>query len=472
MTYGADAGHVSAAGDTLRDAINEQGNLRKSSMRNLLSSLAGMLLAVSASAQIPEGLLRPWSEVEAVMEAPGTLRYDSSFQSYWLTRDGRFAVGPVATEEEDTADRPASLGTWSEQGAWLTLRQRYLAYPSDAALAQARKKLEDYRAELEANADTPEKQAELAEQFAAWEEMAERQQEEPVAGMRLLRVPYAGGELLVPEWSVKFVASRWDGKGPLELTPAAWRLPPGQVTEDPDGLPTFEIHNPLSAGLPVELAGLLRRDAIQGSVVEVLDTPETLKWESHAATVRVKLDRGANHGLYQDMDLYGLPPDEDFFAQVKELEGEEAVALVHVSRFSATDVPDLPVRGLRFTTRRQTGTGCHIDTSAAVRGKVLAVATPPKGVAWDKDGFAFVEMTIDQGSRHGLLAGDRFGAEIDEVDGEGRVQRIEPERAVVLWRVQRYDEDEGIHWPAVGDALVTPAWQRAADDTFGSEAGE
>jgi hypothetical protein len=442
-------------------------------MRKFLSGVMGVLLAASASAQIAEEDLRPWSEVEAVLEAPGTLKFDSTYQTFWLARDGRLVVRSTQLDAEAAATEPAALGVWRGDGAWVTLMNRYTAYPSAAALAQARKDWDDYRAKMEAEADTEEEQAELAELLAESEEEAPQiEEEEPEAptGLRLLRVPHAGGELLVAEWSLKSLAASWDGQGPLELMPMAWSLPAGRAPDMTDGFPKFEVANPLSAGLPIELAGLLRRDAIQGSVVEVLDTPETLKWDSHDATVRVKLDRGTHHGLYKDMDLYGLPPDEGFFAQVVELTGEEGVAELHVSRFSPADAPELPARGLRFTTRREAGTGCHVDTSAAVRGKVLALAAPPKAAAWDEDGFAFVELTIDQGSRHGLMAGDAFGAEIDEVRGEGRVQRVEAERATVLWRVQRYGEDDEIRWPSVGDALVTPAWQREAWDAFGSDA--
>lgn len=442
-------------------------------MRKLLWGVSGVLMAASASAQMDESMLRPWSDVESVLEAPGTLKFENAYQAYWMARDGRLVTRSARPGDDG---EPAALGTWQGDGAWLTLKQGHVAYPSDAALAQARKEWEDYRAEFEANAQTEEAQAEFlieedtqagAEEEA--EEAADEGDSEP-SGMRLLRIPHAGGELLVAEWSLKSLAASWDGSGPLKVMPMAWRLPPGRAPDATEDFPTFEIAHPLSAGLPIELAGLLRRDAIQGSVIEVLDTPEMLKWESHEATVRVKLDRGSNHGLYQDMDLYGLPPDEGFFAQVVELKGEEGVAELHVSRFSAADAPELPSRGLRFTTRREAGTGCHVDTSAAVRGKVLALATPPKAAAWDEDGFAFIELAIDQGSRHGLMAGDDFGAEIDDVRGEGRVERVEPDRATVLWRAQRYDEDDEIRWPAVGDALVTPAWQREAWDAFGSDA--
>jgi hypothetical protein len=442
-------------------------------MRKLLSALLGLGLATSASAQLVEDQLRPWSEVEAVLEAPGTLKFDSAYQTYWLARDGRLVTRMPVEDEEDAQMLPASLGTWRSDGAWLTIENRHLAYPSEAALAQARKEWDDYRAQMEAQADTAEEQAELAEVLAESEAEATDEASEDEAssgGMRLLRVPYAGGELLLGEWSLKSIAAGWDGQGPLTLMPVAWRVPAAALPEPDDEFPTFGIENPLAAGLPIELAALLRRDAIQGSVVEVLDTPETLKWSAHQASVRLKLDRGSHHGLYEDMDLYGLPPDEGFFAQVSEVKGEEAIARIHVSRFSAADTPELPTRGLRFTTRREAGTGCHVDTSAAVRGKVLSVASAPKQAVWDKDGFAFVAMTIDQGARHGLMAGDTLGAELDDIDGAGRVEKAEAERATVLWRVQRYGEDDEIRWPAAGDALVTPAWQREAWDAFGSDA--
>jgi hypothetical protein len=443
---------------------------------SLIGMIAAMLLSTHAVAQIDEARLRPWSEVESVLQAPGTMKYDGAYQDYWLSADGRLVARSSfgeGGEEAAEQDRPAGLGTWRGEGAWISFAPEFVAYPSEAALAKARQEWDDYLAELEAAADTEEKKARLAEMLAGRHEQAEPDgtaADEAMPSIRMLRVPYRGGELLVPEMALKMIALGWDGEEPLSLMPVAWRLPAGVTPPDEDGYPEFEIANPLSAGLPIELAGLLRRDVIEGSVVEVLDTPETLEWKRHATSVRVKLDRGANHGLYTDMDIYGLPPDEGFFAQVVEVKGEEAVATVSLSRFAPGDAVELPARGLRFATRRATGVGCHVDTSAALRAKVLAAATPAADAAWDADGFAFAEMTIDQGRRHGLLAGDRFSAEAEEIDGEGRVARVEAERAVVLWRVQRYDERQDVRWPVAGDALVTPAWQREAWDAFGSDA--
>ena len=432
----------------------------------------------SAAVEIPH--LRPWSDVQAIVDSvdgarpqAGAMKFEGQGQAYYLARDGRMAL---LTELDarmleqmrahdpdfDPASMPAMLGTWESGGAWLTLKPTDAAFQDETARAAA---VERMMAEYEA-----ETEEELAQFIAALEESdgeAGEASDEP-DGTRFLRVPFRSGEVLLAEMSLKWIAKAWDGQGPLSLMATAWRLPEAEMTRDADGDPEFEIANPLSAGLPQELAGLLRRDTIEGRVVEVLETPDTLKWNHHSATVRVRLDRGANHGMYKGMDVYGLPPDEGFFAAVTELKGESSIAELHVSRFSPNHLPPLPTVGLRVATRRAKGVGCAVDTSAAVRAKVLSVALAKERLAWDDEGFAWVAMSIDQGARHGLAAGDKLQGEIDELDGEGLVTAVQPERAEVLWRVQRYSEDQPVRLPAVGEALVTNAWKRAEWDTFGS----
>lgn len=45
---------------------------------------------------------------------------------------------------------------------------------------------------------------------------------------------------------------------------------------------------------------------------------------------------------------------------------------------------------------------------------------------------------------------------------------MEAERATVLWRVPRYGEEQEMHLPAVGEALVMAPWKRVNCETFGS----
>ena len=451
-------------------------------------ALAWVATAGASSPFIGAETTRPWSEVQAVVDSvdgarplAGAMKFEGQGQMYYLAPGGRLAMISQLDDslletmrehdpEFDPETIPAMLGTWETSGAWLTVKTTGMAFRSDAARDAAMKRMmgefetdsdeefEDVGAELEESAAKTDVEAE-AEAEAAEQEMP---------GMRLLRVPYRRGELLLAEMSLMWTAKAWDGQGPLRVTPVAWRLPAEDLARDADGDPEFEIANPLSANLPVELSGLLRRDAIEGRIVEVLDAPDALEWKQHAATVRVRLDRGANHGMYEGMDVYGLPPDEGFFAAVTELKGETSVAELHVSRFSPKHLPPMPTAGLRVTTRRAKGVGCAVDTSAAVRAKVLAVAQAKASLAWDDEGFAWVAMTVDQGTRHGLAAGDKLQGEIDELDGEGLVTAVEPERAEVLWRLQRYDEEQPVRLPAVGEALVTLAWKRAEWDTFGS----
>lgn len=438
-------------------------------MRTIWTGLLGLLLATPVAAQLFEQRVRPWSEVESIQSAPGTLEYTGENYRTWLSRDGRmtttFELPPKRAAS--LPPQPAVLGTWRAQGAWLEVSGTHMAYRTPAEFEQAKEAWKAQLVEAAAAAGSDEERKYYESFLDGTAEVPDEAQAAEHATQRYLRVPHAGGDLLLSEWSVEYTAKRWDGKGPLKVRPEAWRA--GMAPDAKSG--AFEIAHPLSAGLPIELAGLLRRDTIHGSVVEVLDTADTLEWKFNYATVRVKLDRGANHGLYEKMDLYGLPPDEAFFAQVGKLEPESAVAEISVTRFAPGDPVALPVRGLRFATRRDAPEACGVDTSVALRGKVLALA-PLAGNAKVVDYHSYRELDIDLGKQHGLMVGDRFTAEADGLEGEGRVERMQGDRATVLWRVMRADEDDAVRWPAPGDALVTPAWKRAAEDTFGSPADE
>jgi hypothetical protein len=265
-------------------------------------------------------------------------------------------------------------------------------------------------------------------------------------------------------------AAGWKGEGPLSIWPEAWRIPGLAAPKDGEfESPDVSIEDPLHSNLPWELARLLRRDAIEARVSEAQTDPAALQWSHHRAKQRLTLDRGERHGLYVGMDVYGLPPDERIFAQIVEVQPDQAIAEFSIERFAPGDPVELVGPGARVSTRRDATQGCGIDTSVAVRAKVIGVKTA-EPLQYDAEGYAWVQFEIDQGSAHGLALNDTLDAEGHEIQGDGRVRAIQPDRATVLWRVQRWDEDSEPTLPTVGAALVTPAWRRAEWDTFGNVA--
>ncbi len=412
--------------------------------------------------------MRPWSEAEAVIEqvrgpkASG-LTYQSPGGEFLFAPDGRAAM-LLDPEFAPAPMRVASLGRYRRDGNWLLLKieggAADLASLSDAALAEYAEGMGLEAAEIEAMLAAPATDAKAP--------VAAIEADDPEA-MKLLVVPFGSGDLLVDSDALLMAAKGWDGDGPLELYATAWRVPANELpASDDDSFRTFSLLDPFSSKHPVELTSLLRRDAIEARVVEVLDTNETLKWSHQRAEVKLLLDRGANHGLYVGMDAYGLPPDEAVFAQITEVKPETAIATYGISRFSPKDAVALPTVGLRVATRREGSTSCHLDTSAALRAKVIGVGQPRERLFWDAEGYTWFELTIDQGSAHGLMVGDDFSGDADELDGEGKVIAVQPDRATVLWRMQRYDEEQELQFPVLDTALVTPAWKRAEWDTFGA----
>jgi hypothetical protein len=97
---------------------------------------------------------------------------------------------------------------------------------------------------------------------------------------------------------------------------------------------------------------------------------------------------------------------------------------------------------------------------------VRAVSPAAAALPWDDEGFAWIELTLDQGRSHGLIVGASFDTVDDSVTGEGRVLAVTSDQSTLLWRLQRYGEDMEVSSPVAGTALVTPAWRRAASDTF------
>ena len=440
-------------------------------------SVVGLLMTSAAwasmGAPFPDQM-RPWSEVLEIQQRAETARvapYDSMMGQWFLAPEGRFAAVNPASERN--ASGSAMLGRYTMNGAWLELRFEAASIDMDSLTPEQREQYEAWQeaAQVEqAAAEGEEAAAEaLAEASALSAEEREAQAAaeqamEEASRQRLLRVPYRGGELLVPDSAVTMAANYWKGEGPLKLMAMAWRIPGWQ--RDPDDY-TFEfsIDDPMNANLPHELARLLRPEAIEARVTEVKESLQELVWRHQSAEVHLRLDRGERHGLYPEMNVYGLPPDDDVYGSIAEVHPDYAIAKIRLERFSPRDAVTLPNVGLRFTTRSAKSGACSLDYSAAVRATVLTAA--PGELDWDEEGFAFFEASLDQGRAHGLSVGDTLYAEDDEIDGEGRVIRAESERSVVLWRLMRYSESQEITPPRRESKLVTPAWRRAERDVFG-----
>jgi hypothetical protein len=446
-------------------------------------SLAAVVPSVAANSiaapmfAIPEQ--REWSEVEEIQAlatkaaaVSGVGRYQAFGSAFFFAPDGRIAM-VMDGEGKDAEASSSMLGTHRRDGNWLEVRTDGIAINIDALSPEEKAEYDELNRMADDVSEAPAAADEVGASLLAEgtaEDVAPDASDDEVAYdvRRLLFIPYRGGELLLDAPSVRRVAASWSGDGPLLIRALAWRLPEAETPAE--AYPEFSIDDPLAAPLPHELRSLLRRDSIETRMVEVVNPADALKWRGAYSEITMRLDRGSDHGLYPEMDLFGLPPDERIFARVTEVEKEHAIATFSIERFAPDEAVTLPTPGMRLTTRReqQGSTGCAIDTSVALRGKVVRSTPPLEEATWDEYGYAFVTLTLDQGSADGVMAGDRFNAERDELDGEGRVRGVSAHESQVTWRLQRYDAEQPIKAPLPGDTLVTPAWQRAAEDAFGA----
>lgn len=231
----------------------------------------------------------------------------------------------------------------------------------------------------------------------------------------------------------------------------------------------FTIADPLDAGLPAELTDLLIPGIVRARVLEVLTPADAIAWKSHRGEVRVRIDRGADARLFVGQVLNGTPPDEHIGARLVEVGEDTAIATIDIERFAPGDFPQMPRPGIVLANRLQDPIGCPLPVGVALAATVTDVPDGADELAWDEDGFAFFELVIDRGARHGLAPGDRleYDPEDDWCACQGRVQSVESQHATVLFRVQRFHPDHEVAIPGKGDELVTPAW-RSSYNTFDS----
>ncbi len=456
--------------------------------------------AVEAMRQVWDWTSRDWPKVEEAIAAAQTAAPQQRAGVYpgrrgilYLAADGRAALvserGTSADEapggEAETPLRFATLAQWRDVGDGIELFG-----PSDTQEPRDQFPKADIE-EFQTMLDTVYPGLSLEEFVAQFKHeyqdahrygrvSSDAVNGEPAARrawMRLLAVEDAGGVLLLDRDWLLPQAQRWDGQGALKLQPEFWRAagPESALASMDSESPDYALADPLHPDVPQALRGLLRPETIRARVLGRVDPEAPIPWESHRAQVQLRLDRGSEDGLIEGMALYGVAPDERWFAEVKRLDAHEAVATIYVSRFAPDDEVKLPAQGMTFTSRREGSGGdsmaCDLDTSAPVRAAITAVIAPEGGPEFDADGYAYIELELDQGSAEGLAVGDELyfdRNENEDIWGEGRVRRVDAASSRVLWRGRRWHESREVEWPARGQHLVTPAWQRYESEVFGA----
>jgi len=286
--------------------------------------------------------------------------------------------------------------------------------------------------------------------------------------MRLLPTPHGDGWLLIDQDSVESMVNSLNQYGRAYLSPKYWNDTPSPEEKIEHGWRPLNFKTPLPANLPAAITGLLLNVPRLVSVTEWLDDPAEPDWKAHMAELRVHVDLGSQAGARVGMGIHGIAPDERWHATLVEVNEGSAIASLKLNRFSPWESVELPTRGLRFSTRSPNANSdsCGFDSSAAVKARVTEVIDPER-IEWDADGFGFVRLRIDQGRSQGLIPGDRLSPEdYSLARGEGRVESVDSQQAVVLWRMQRFSATMSVEPPVAGVSLVTPAWRREAYSGF------
>ena len=430
-----------------------------------------------------------------------------------LGGDGRF----LRLDSLPGIDEPLQIqhGSFRREGDWLVLQPELMALnPSAFRHMLEREMVTSLLWSAAAMAEVEEVlQLDAAAVLAAWDELAADEAwwdnfagdlEEVLDGAllepelgpaqgapsrRLLRVPASGGELLMDASMLVSLAQSWSGHGPLPIE--AWKVLASEatvpVTGGPRGeAPLYMVADPLAEAVPVALRSLLRTQPVEASVVEI-ESIEVSEWEPLDGVARLRLDAGREQGVVEGFELRGIQDADAFWLEIKQVAANESIAQVHYSRFAPDEPPSLPVPGMRFSSRRAAVDfqACAIDTdfASASRAEVVAVR-PLLGPEFQHDYWLWAEVDIDQGSEQGLSVGDRYTLEGDDWRlGEGKLRRVEANRATLIWRIGSYRpesaqiEDEGVAAdgnldgaPQVVEVLkpglvvVNDAWRRAARD--------
>lgn len=492
----------------------------------LLALSGGVAFAADNEARIA-ALANPparnWDVVESITAAaeaaptsalPG--RYSGEMQDLLLAPDGRMATvfnarGIEQMEEHGGSARGmATIGRWKLDGEWLALvAEDFAQAPAGPAtpeqIADFRENLTNYFEDMSED-----------EALDAYEAMTKAVGDDRGEGYRsaygqsgednrMLVVDGPDGTLLVDGSLLLWQAQRWPGEGGLDITAGYWRAsgPASAYAQPREEAAQFTLPDPMHASVPHALRKLLRPQVIETRVLGRVDADQPIAWDAHQAQLRLRLDRGEDDGLLAGMYLYGVPPHENLYATLESVSAKESVATLNISRFAPTDPPAVPAKGVVFASRTAGAIGCGFDTRAAVRAAITAVREPAGGAKRDADGYAFVELDIDQGAYHGLALEDAFNLEGGGIEGEGRVRKLGDTTATVLWRAEPdwaaafaqgeddADEDDAeaekgksegddgdgdeipglaaapLVLPAPGQHLVTPSWESAERDLFG-----
>jgi len=438
--------------------------------------LAALLLCFTASTTagtyddiMREGLDR-WALAEQAMVEAAQAHPATAAGVYTDGREGLLHLGASRAALQfpshgDDQPRGAILGSYRFSGRWLELELSEAAIDPASITAEFNERLRE-----EAAAYDDKLAAAAADRGESGETESDLHAPPPRHTQRLLLVEHAGGHYLFSADSLAMQRHGWDGGDTVRLTPTFWKQANDATIErDDDDQPVLQVSLSQDA-LPFELSRIFRRDALHTDGVAEFSADE-LEWTHHSATVTYRLDNGERHGLYSGMSLIGTHPGGRVWATVGEVGPDHAIATFHISRFHPDDAVELPPATLRFASEPPSGTSagsCAIDYSAAVRTKVTAVSASPADLQFDEDGYAFLWFDVDQGAAQGLSLDDTLLHESNPMAGEGRVRAVQSNSARVLWRIQRYalESDTAVGLD-IGQALVTPAWQRVEHDVFG-----
>lgn len=429
-----------------------------------------------------------WTEVDALRSARNVSMFEQDGSELLIAPDGRYALLRFEHDwDSGVTDRSqplyATLGRVLQRGEWLELWEEGHANPApelpaeaDAATAMAMAVSFALTALPEGSSidqaiDFLTEQMRLYATEVATLPVSEAAQETAEPEQRFLRLGFDEGELLVEESNVAVLAQSWSGQGPLWLNRGLFWSKGLEPAHAPvAGLygSGFLLVDPLAAPVPAALKRMLRVDAIDARIVETADDPAARVWSWGSTRALYRIDKGERDGLYKGMQLRPVQETGEVLT-VDSVERDSAIVMLRLERFSPKDTVSEPQVGDVYVSRKDSGQRqvCGIDTSAAVRAGITAVRMLDEGKA-DAEGFVWLEVDIDHGSRHGLELEQALSLEGGSyASGESRLRRLDASSATLLWRVHTAFGDTDVPLPVVGGHALTRAWQRASEELFG-----
>ncbi|MEZ5483746.1 MAG: hypothetical protein R3F01_01040 [Lysobacteraceae bacterium] len=425
--------------------------------------LGGLLLACWFSATMASVIIepgpwdpgigepRPWAEVEAVRQAA-----ESGRGMAFSGRSGRLLFADDQRVARIYSDKWAFLGSYTREGNRLSIR--FNAVSADLSALDA-----DGLARYQTGAAQYRERAAARAVAAGVESVADPAEPRVITREQYLLVSLPDGDVLVDDdEDLRHRLRRWKAGDVLELH--TWWAG-SEVLQQRSALMQFA--DPLNAGLPVEMTRLLTPGTIEVQLVDVLDSEETVAWEGEYGSVRVRLDRGEDNGVFPEMRFWGLPPDEGLQLHVVESQADHAIARIAIKRFAPGDPVELPTVGTLLASREPGAKPAERETPTqiSVSGRVLSAERKTDDPAFDTDWAIFITLTLDVGRDSGFSLGDSvfhegyFGPEFVGPQGaEGRVVTMDDSTTTVLLRVPISSPENGVGLPEVGREFGTAAW--------------